>query len=222
MFGAKSRDREFFDAFSKHAAVCVAANKKLVELFENLGNAKALAEEITELEHEGDTITHQTVKRLHETWITPLERSDIHQVITSLDDVLDLTDAVAERVLLFGVRKNRVTATALATKLLEATEAIAKAMTMLPEVSKRSKDILALCVELNSIENDADLLYRKGLGELFNRREDGTSEPPREPATPDDVLEVMKWREIYEYLESATDKCEDVANVLEGIVLEYA
>ncbi len=222
MFVSKSGDREFFDAFVKHASVCVEANKKLVALFADLSKAKEYADEITELEHKGDTITHETLKRLHEQWITPLDRGDIHTLITGLDDVLDLSEAVAERVLIFGVRKPRATATALADKLLEATEMVAKAMTMLPEVAKRSKEILTLTIDLNRLENEADDLYRKGLGELFNRREDGTSEPPRGPATPDDVLEVMKWREIYDYLENATDACEDLANVLEGIVLEYA
>src|SRR5450432_1467757 len=136
MFGAKAKDREFFDAFTKHAAVCVEANKRIVLLFADLSKAKELAKEIHDLEHEGDTITHETVKRLHETWITPLDRSDIHQLITSLDDVLDLAEAVAERVLLFGVKKPRPTATALAAVLLKATECLAKAMAMLPEVSK--------------------------------------------------------------------------------------
>ena len=155
-------------------------------------------------------------------WITPLDRADIHELITGLDDVLDFSEAVSERVLLFGVRKPRATASGLAEKLLEATLTVQRAVSMLPQVSKHAEELLALCVELNRLENDADALYRKGLGELFNRREDGSSEPYRQPATPDDVLEIMKWREIYDYLENATDACEDLANVLEGIVLEYA
>ncbi len=219
---AKSGDREFFEAFSKHAAVCVQASERLVKLLDDLPNAKEHSDAITELEHQGDTITHQTVKKLHEQWITPLDRADIHELITGLDDVLDLIDAVAERVMLFGVRKPRPTASALAEKLLEATKGVAKAMSMLSEVSTRSEEILKIAIELNQIENEADALYRKGLAELFNRRTDGSSEPYREPATPDDVLEVMKWREIYDYLENGTDACEDLANVLEGIVLEYA
>jgi uncharacterized protein len=219
---AKAGDREFFDAFNRHAAVCVNAGEELVKLFDDLSTAKASADKIKELEGDGDTITHETIKRLHEMWITPLDRADIHELITGLDDVLDLTEAVSERVLLFGLRKQRATASGLASKLLEATQAVAKAVAMLPDVSRRSKELLALCVELNRLENEADALYRQGLSELFNRRPDGTSEPPREPATPDDVLEVMKWREIYDYLENATDACEDLANVLEGIVLEYA
>ncbi len=219
---SKTADRDFFDAFSKHANVCVEANKRLVQLLEDLPNAKEHCDAITELEHQGDTITHQTVKKLHEMWITPLDRADIHVLITGLDDVLDLIEAVSERVLLFGVRKPRPTATALAKKLLEATEAVAKAMSMLADVSKRREEILAIAIQLNEIENDADGLYRKALAELFNRRADGTSEPPREATTPDDVLEIMKWREIYDYLENGTDACEDLANVLEGIVLEYA
>ena len=219
---AKSGDREFFDAFINHAKVCIEASQRLVKLLDDLPNAKEHSDAITALEQQGDTITHQTVKRLHEQWITPLDRADIHELITGLDDVLDLIEAAAERIMLFGVRKPRPTATTLANKLVEATELVAKAMGMLSAVSARSEEILKIAIELNQIENDADALYRKGLAELFNRRADGTSEPPREAATPDDVLEVMKWREIYDYLENGTDACEDLANVLEGIVLEYA
>ena len=222
MFGAKTRDHEFFEAFIKHADLGVAASKKIAEMFDDISRAKELSEEIKSLESQGDTITHQTVKRLHETWITPLERADIHQLVSALDDVLDLDEAVAERVLLFGVRKTRPTAQALAHVLVKSAEALAKAIHMLPEVSKKSSELLALCVEINSLENEADKLYRRALGELFNRRDDGQSEPPRPATTPDDVLEIMKWREIYDFLENATDRCEDVANILEGIVLEYA
>lgn len=213
---------EFFDAFLRHATVCVKASEELVKLFGDLSQAKELAVTIKELEEQGDTITHETIKRLHEMWITPLDRADIHELITGLDDVLDLTEAISERVLLFGLKRQRATASGLAQKLLEATQAVQKAVGMLSSVSKHSKELLALCVELNRLENEADALYRQGLSELFNRRADGTSEPPREPATPEDVLDVMKWREIYDYLENATDACEDLANVLEGIVLEYA
>ncbi len=212
MFGSKVRDRDFFDAFSKHATLCVDGAKKLLELLENPVEAEKLAQEVKQIEHNADTITHETVKRLHETWITPLDRADIHSLITRLDDVLDMIEAVSERVALFRVREKHPIATELGEVLLKSCQTLAKAVTHVPDIAKYSKQILEAAVEANRLENEADDLYRKALGELFN---------PPEGATVN-ALEVLKWREIFDYLENATDACKDVANVLEGIVLEYA
>ncbi len=212
MFGSKVRDRDFFDAFSKHAKLCVDGSKKLLELLENPADAEKIAQEVKQIESNADTITHETVKRLHNTWITPLDRADIHSLITRLDDVLDMIEAVSERVALFRVRDKNPLALELAEVLLKSCQILAKAVALVPDIAKGSKEILAAAVEANRLENEADDIYRKALGELFN---------PPEGATVN-ALEVLKWREIFDYLENATDACEDVANVLEGIVLEYA
>jgi predicted phosphate transport protein (TIGR00153 family) len=209
----KGRDREFFQAFTDHANLCVEGARTLLGLFDKLDEAEAIAKSIKKIEHDADTITHQTVRHLHETWITPLDRADIHNLITSLDDVLDMIEAVSERVALFRVRENNnELAKKLATVLVKACETVAKAVALVPNVSKSSKEILDAAVEVNRLENEADHLYRTALGELFN--------PP--PGAPQNTLEILKWREIFDYLENATDACEDVANILEGIVLEYA
>ncbi|CAN5347000.1 DUF47 family protein [soil metagenome] len=213
MCGASDKDKEFFRAFSDHAKLSVDASRKLIELFEKPGRAAGIAEDIKQLESKGDNITHETVKRLHETWITPLDRHDIHQLITKLDDVLDMVEAVAERVHLFELTESRPLAKELAEVLVKCCESIARASDYLPAVSKSAKEMLAISVEVNLLENEADGLYRKALSELFN---------PKIPADAAYVLDVMKWREVYDYLENATDACEDVANVIEGIVLEYA
>ena len=212
MFGSKVRDRDFFDAFSKHASLCVQGARKLQELLEKPLEAEKLAQEVKQIEHDADTITHQTVKRLHETWITPLDRHDIHDLITRLDDVLDMIEAVSERVALVRVQKVHPIATELAVVLLKSCEVLEKAVGGVSDISKASTKILDAAVEANRLENEADDLYRKALGELFNP----------EPGAQVNPLEIMKWREIFDYLENATDACEDVANVLEGIVLEYA
>ena len=212
MLGPKPRDAHFFEAFSKHANLCVEGARKLAELLAHLDRAESLANDVKRIEHDADTITHETVRQLHETWITPLDRSDIHDLITYLDDVLDMIEAVSERIALFRVRNENPLASELAKVLLEACEVLAKAVALVPTVSKSSKQILEAAVEVNRLENAADDLYRKALGELFN--------PPA--GAPVNALEVLKWREIFDYLENATDACEDVANVLEGIVLEYA
>ena len=165
---------------------------------ENAGNA---------MENAGDKITHETIARLHKTWITPIDRADIHSLITALDDVLDLIEAVAERVSLYEVKNLPEFVVKLADSLKAATVAVDKAVKLLPQV-KQPKEMLDLCVEINRLENEADDAYRHGLAALFRGGYD--------------AIEVMKWRDIIDNLESATDRCEDVANILEGIVLEYS
>ncbi len=212
MFGSKVRDRDFFDAFSKHAKLCVEGARKLNELLDDPARADKLAREVKEIEHEADTITHATVKRLHETWITPLDRHDIHDLITRLDDVLDMIEAVSERVVIFRVPKKHELSVQLGKVLLKACEILETAVAGIATVSKSSQMILDAAVEINRLENEADGIYRRALGELLNPAAGAQA----------DLLEIMKWREIFDYLENATDACEDVANVLEAIVLEYA
>jgi predicted phosphate transport protein (TIGR00153 family) len=208
MFGTpKTKDDVFFRAFATHAGQSVEASKMLRAMFEDLSQTPTLAPKIKAVENAGDTVTHETMKRLHETWITPLDRFDIHELISRLDDVLDLIEAVAERVLLFEVREVRPEAIELADVLTQSCENLVRAMELLPTLS-RSKELLALCVEINRLENAADSIYRRAIAELFK--------PGNDPIT------VMKWRDIFDNLESATDRCEDVANIVEGVVLEYA
>jgi predicted phosphate transport protein (TIGR00153 family) len=166
-----------------------------------------LAKAVQDTENEGDKITHETIARLHKTWLTPIDRADIHSLITSLDDVLDLTEAVSERLVLYGLSSAPEFVKRLADVLIRTTIDMEKAVRLLPQV-KQPKEMLDLCVEINRLENEADEEYRRGLAELFKGGYD--------------ALSVLKWRDIIDNLESATDRCEDVANILEGIVLEYA
>jgi uncharacterized protein Yka (UPF0111/DUF47 family) len=204
--GQKSSDRAFYDAFSAHAARSVEAAKLLVEMLETPERSAELGKIVNEVESAGDKITHETIARLHQTWITPLDGSDIHSLITSLDDVLDTIEAVSERLVLYGITESPNFVATLANVVLRGTEAMDKAVRLLPQV-KRPKEILDLCVEINRLENEADGEYRLALAELFKGGYD--------------ALAVLKWRDIIDNLESATDRCEDVANILEGIVLEY-
>lgn len=207
MFGKSKTDELFFDAFLSHARSTLEAAKLIQSLFEELGNAKDLARAVSEAEHAGDIVTHTTMKRLHETWITPFDRADIHALISRMDDVLDLTEAVSERVLLFEITQPRPHAKDLAALLVKGCEKMLRAIELLPNL-KSSKELLEICVEIGKLENEADALYRKAIAELFK--------PGNDP------LDVMKWRDIYDALETATDRCADVANVIEGVVLEYA
>jgi predicted phosphate transport protein (TIGR00153 family) len=210
MVGSKKGDGAFYEAFKQHADCLVQAARKLSTAFDDLSKAGELAEQIRELEHQGDKITHDTIARLHKTWITPLDSADIRRLITTLDDVLDLTEAVSERIVLFEISTTQEDAQHLAQVLVRSSEAVSKALHLLPTL-KRSREILDLCIEINRLENEADRTYRHALATLY-----------RGSGTPDQVLGVLKWRDIYDNLESATDRCEDIANILEGVVLEYS
>ncbi len=207
MFGTTKSDELFFDAFLRHGKASLEAAKLVRALFDELGNTAELARSVSEFESQGDQITHETIKRLHETWITPFDRADIHELISRLDDILDLTEAVSERVLLFEIHKPRPGVQELADVLVRCCEAVLRGMELLPTL-KQSRELLDICVQLGKLENEADQIYRKGIAALYK--------PGNDP------LEVMKWRDIFDALESATDRCADVANVIEGVVLEYA
>lgn len=224
---SKDKDQAFFDAFSKHAATSVDAAKLLLEMFGgcrtsaspapylatteghdgDLGPIAALGKRVKEAESKGDRITHETVKRLRENWITPLDRNDIHTLISRLDDVLDLIESAAERVVLFEVRTAPPEASELVGIIQRSCEALVTA-TGLMRSMKNAPAILELCVEVNRLENAADAIYRKAIADMFK--------------SGNDPLLVMKWRDIFDSLESAADCCEDAANVIEGVVLEYA
>jgi uncharacterized protein len=205
--GSSKSDRSFYDAFERHAARIVEAGKLLAEMVREPHRCSQLAQAVKEAENAGDKITHETIATLHKTWITPIDRADIHSLISALDDVLDLIEAAAERVALYEVTNLPDFVIQLADSLQSATLAVEKAVKLLPQV-KQPKEMLDLCVEINRLENEADDAYRHGLATLFKG---GYG-----------AIDVMKWRDIIDNLESATDRCEDVANILEGIVLEYS
>lgn len=206
MWGPKTSDQDFFAAFSRHAEVTAHAAGLLVELFEH-PDRDHLAVEIERDEHEGDKILHDVVRALRGTWITPFDRHDIQTLISRQDDVLDLIHAGSKRVTLFEVRTTPNDALALARYILKAAETIKAAVQLINNL-KQTEEILKLCEVLNEIENDGDELYRRTLGRLYK--------PGNDP------LDVMKWREIYDHLETALDRGEDVANQIESLVLEYS
>ncbi len=209
MFGLTSskKDRVFYDAFEKHATCVVRAAELFVEALRTPDRVIEISKLARSIEADGDTITHDTIERLHKIWITPFDRADIHALISTLDDVLDLTEAAADRLALYELKKAPDFVVSLATVLLQATEAMEKAVRLLPKV-KQPGEMLKLCVEINRLENDADSDYRRGLATLFKGEFD--------------AMAVFKWRDIIDNLEAATDRCEDVANILEGIALEYS
>jgi predicted phosphate transport protein (TIGR00153 family) len=209
MFGTgKAKDAAFLGVFIEHAAQSVAAAGLLLDMLEHPERKERIALDITEKEATGDRLIHETVKRLHETWITPFDRNDIHGLISRLDDVLDFIEAVADRLVLFEIREIRPGSIEMARLLVKACEDMHRAMMALPKLSRNSKALLDICVEINRLENETDAIYRREIADLFR--------------SGNDPLFVLKWRDILDNLEEAADRCEDVANIIEGIVLEYA
>lgn len=201
-----TRDKIFWDAFTGHAQRSVKASDLLVEMLEHPERAEALAQQVGNLEHEGDKITHDTVLALHQTWITPLDREEIHGLISKLDDVLDFIEAASDRISLYKITVVRPEAIDLAKVLQLSCQEIEKAMTLIQNM-KDVQPLLDLCMHINRHEHDADQIFRRGIARLFDEKTD--------------PLEVLKWRDVFEAIETATDRAEDVANIIEGIVLEH-
>jgi predicted phosphate transport protein (TIGR00153 family) len=201
------REESFFDIFEQAADNVHEAAKALVDLLENYTDVEEKAKHIKGLEHKGDEFTHQTIERLNKTFITPIDREDIHEFVSRLDDVVDLIDTAVNRMVLYKVSKPREEATALARILVQATEVIARAMRDIRNM-KNVDRIIRHCVDIHTAENEGDKIMQQGLAALF----EGAPDP----------LDVIKWKDILTELESATDRCEDAANVLESIVLKNA
>ena len=200
------REEKFFELFEEGAHNVVKSAQKLKELVDTWKNVEGRVNEITELEHEGDRVTHQIMEQLHRTFVTPFDREDIALLAHSLDDVTDFIHAAADAMLIYKIDQPTQRAKDLADIIVQAAAEVERA---LPQLRRRAqlKQVLERCVEINRLENMADRVFRSAVGELFD---DST-----------DIANVIKWREIYEHMESATDRCEDVANVLEGVALKH-
>ncbi|MFN8626610.1 MAG: DUF47 family protein [Candidatus Binatia bacterium] len=197
----------FFELFERHASKTLEAARLLHAMLKNPGALSDQARRIKDVEHEGDVITHRAVETLHRTFVTPIDRGDIHRLISRLDDVLDLIDATAERVWLYNINSVNREACGLAETLVSAVSEVSRAMAGLRDLKNRDA-LLQTCVEINRYENEGDTQLRGAVARLFEHSTD--------------PLLVIKWKDIYEFLEDAIDRCEDVANIVEGVALEYA
>jgi predicted phosphate transport protein (TIGR00153 family) len=197
----------FFDYFSDHAALIVEGAIELRAMLDNIDELEVRAHNIKTIESKADAVTHDTIQLLHQTFITPLDREEIHQLITRMDDILDLMEDVSHCVFLYDLRAVTDEAKRLADICVACAEKVKSAVSMLSNM-KNSEAITKVCGEIDRLETDADQVLRSGLAKLFH------NEP--------DTRELIKMKEIYELLETVTDRCEDVANIIEGIVLENA
>ena len=201
------QEQKFFGLFEQSAQNMVKAAQALQEMISTCSHVPQSVAEITDLEHQGDLITHQIIAQLHLTFVTPFDREDIARLAQSLDDVTDFIHAAADSMFIYKVDCPTPRAMELADIIVQAAIEVEKVMPQLRHRAKL-KEILPRCVEINRLENAADRVFRAAMGELFDDAID--------------IASVIKWREIYEYMESATDRCEDVANVLEGVALKHA
>jgi uncharacterized protein len=202
-----SGGEQFFDLFEQHAERTREAAALLRAMLRDQVDPEKQAALVKMAEHAGDEITHAVIERLHQTFITPIDRGDIHELISRMDDVLDLIEASAERIALYEIRVVEADAREFADVLEKSVVEMAAAVRVLRDLKDRPR-LLAHCTEINRLENVGDQLLRRAVARLF-----------REGSDP---IHVMKWKEIYDYLENAIDRCEDVANVIEGVALEYS
>jgi hypothetical protein len=201
------REGKFFELFNRHADQMLLCSKELKLLMEDISQIELRARKIQDYEHAADSITRDTIVLLHQTFITPLDRNDIHQLINKMDDVLDMMEDVAQCISLYDIRKVTGEARKLAEICVSCAEHLKPAVAMLSNM-KQPDEILKHCVEVDRLESEADVVMRSVIVRLF-----------REEA---DTRELIKMKAIYELLETVTDRCADVANVIEGIVLENA
>lgn len=206
MFGLLSQKNVFFDLFEKLVRNVHEGAKALKDLLENFEDVPQKVQGIKNIEHEGDEFTHRILDHLAKTFITPLDREDIHNLARRLDDILDEMDVAANRMMLFNIKKPTAAAMEFGKILNKTTGLLIDAFAHLRDM-KKSEKILTCCVEIHTQENEGDRLMQYTMAKLFDEEED--------------TKEIIKWKEIYQVLEQATDRCEDVADVLQTIIVKH-
>ena len=201
------RDERFFELFTSVAEMNVEAAKALLELLKAPVEKRTyIVETIKRLEHQADQVTHELVTRLNKSFITPLDREDIHMLASRLDDVLDRIDGAARRTAIFRAESAPEGALILADVIARATAQLLEAVKVLEK--GKSGVVIKACIEVKRLEEEGDSAYAEWLGRLFDQEKD--------------PIALMKWKEIYDTLEKTLDQAEDVANILESIAIKHA
>ncbi len=200
-----NKGKDFFEIFDRVGKNLVQTSKELVTFFEDFSEIDSRVKIISDLEHDNDLLTQEIIRKLNKTFLTPIDREDIYALASGMDDILDLMWGAAQRSQLFKIPESTNEAADLAKTLSTGTEVIHRALGLLR--TKKYSLILDLCTDIHVLENRNDKIFRETLGKMFE--------------TVTDPILIIKWKEVYEILENATDACEDVANILETIVLKY-
>ena len=195
----------FFELFVEHAEQILQASKELASLMAAFDDVQSRCYTIETIEKRGDRIARSAIGLLHKTFITPIDRDDIHQLVTRMDDILDMMEDAAQSIYLYDIRSVTLEAKRLADICVGCAEKVKEAVSLLAHMENAPK-ILAVCADIDKLESEADHVMRSAMAKLFR------DEP--------DVRQVIKLRAIYELLEAVTDRCEDVANMIEGIILD--
>jgi uncharacterized protein len=200
------REKKFFAFYEQQAENIVKMAQQLKDMVYVWSNLKERASLIGEMEQEGDAISHNINRLLANTFVTPFDREDITALADSLDEIADLIHEVADSLYLYGIEKTTAKAREMSEIILLAVLEVEKGVSEITG-NIRKPDLLKRCVTINQIENSGDVVFRAALAELFDK--------------PDDIALIVKWREIYKHMETAIDRCEDFADVLEGIAIKY-
>ena len=201
------KEEQFFDLFEELAVKIGEGGLLFLDIVEHYEQAEPKIARLKEIEHEADVITHRTYERMHRTFLTPLDREDIYTLVNRMDSILDITEACAVRMFLYRIKEP-------APELIEQAFILNKAISRIKEVihalrnMKDARTIIDACVDINTAENEGDKVLRRAMTRLFEHEKD--------------MVELIKWKEIFERIEEAIDVCEDVSNIVEGIVLKNA
>jgi uncharacterized protein len=201
------QEYDFFESFDQAASHAVGAARLLLKLTEHYGDADPIARELNSIEHACDDVAHRTMDQLNKSFITPLDREDIHVMILRIDDVVDLTNAAANRMAFFGIQKPTQHSVNLAKQIVRGCEKLAEAVHGMRS-ARSYEQVMRDCITVHEVENAADDILHAALAELF--------------ATEKNAIEVIKWKDIYETMEKITDRLEDVANVLQGVIVKMS
>jgi uncharacterized protein Yka (UPF0111/DUF47 family) len=208
MFNLNPKENKFYKLFLEMAKNVNQAAMILKLSLDSLGDKEINVSRIEELEHKGDKLVRIIIKELNEAFITPIDREDIYSLINKMDDVIDLTNATIHRFVMFGINETTEACKLLAEMIVQSSMCIMEIMEEFNSLGNKSKHIREKIININKIENEADVLFRKTVSELFK------NEP--------NPVEIIKWKEIYQKLEDTIDKCEKIANTIEGVVIKNA
>ena len=205
-FSIISKDESFFLFFEEASIVAVKACGVLQQMLDDIDNAEQYRAEIADLEHHGDQIIHKVMDKLNRAFITPLDAEDIRALSSRQDDIIDMIQAAAERIVLYRVKEATPASKELAKILYASVVEVNDVVTLLKSF-KNKHSIVEKCIEINRLENAGDKVYREALGTLFANG---------------DLMELIRWKEIYEQIEQAMDECEDLADIIESIVVKHS
>ena len=201
------KEENFFEYFEELADKISEGGQLFVEMTQKKDYSEAIVTKLKQIEHEADGITHKTYERMHKTFLTPIDREDIYALVNKMDSIMDVIEATAIRIHLYKVKKPSNEIIIQARILNEAIKKVKSIVHALRNM-KNSEMILSGCVEINTLENEGDVALRTIMADLFAQEKD--------------AIELVKWKDIYQLLEEAIDVCEDVSNIVEGIVLKHA